>query len=86
MTGWDMKRTNRAEVRPVTILMGFTAGASQSWRAGAGYLVTAGALDIHEVAVRVPHEALQLVLALLVLWAGMQKVFCEGHLDASVGT
>ena len=35
-------------------------------------LVTAGALDIHEVAIRVLHEALQLVLALLVLGTGMQ--------------
>ena len=35
-------------------------------------LVAAGALDVHEVAVRVLHEALQLVLALLVLGAGMQ--------------
>ena len=42
-----------------------------------GDLVTAGALDVHEVAVGVLHEALQLVLALLVLGAGMQEVFCE---------
>ena len=37
-----------------------------------GDLVTAGALDVHEVAVRVLHEALQLVLALLVLGARVQ--------------
>ena len=39
--------------------------------------VTARTLDVHEVAVGVLHEALQLVLALLVLGAGMQEVFCE---------
>ena len=42
-----------------------------------GDLVAAGALDVHEVAVGVLDQALQLVLALLVLGAGMQEVFCE---------
>ena len=40
-------------------------------------LVTAGALDVHEVAVGVLHEALQLVLALLVFGARMEQIFRE---------
>ena len=40
-------------------------------------LVAAGALDVHEVRVGVLHEALQLVLALLVLGPGVEQIACE---------
>ena len=43
-------------------------------------LVTARAFDVHEVGVGVLHQALQLVLAFLILWAWVQKVFGERHL------
>ena len=42
-----------------------------------GDLVAAGALDVHEVRVGVLHQALELVLALLVFGSGVQKVFSE---------
>ena len=40
-------------------------------------LVAASALDVHEVGVGVLHQALELVLALLVFGSGVQKVFSE---------
>ena len=43
-------------------------------------LVTPGAFHVHEVRVGVLHQALQLVLAFLILWAWVQKVFGERHL------
>ena len=40
-------------------------------------LVTAGAFNVHEVGVGVLHQAFQLVLAFLILWSRVQKVFSE---------
>jgi hypothetical protein len=40
-------------------------------------LVAARTLDVHEVGVGVLHQALELVLALLVFGSGVQKVFSE---------
>ena len=42
-----------------------------------GDLVASGALDVHEVGVGVLHQALQLVLALLLVGARVQKVLGE---------
>ena len=46
-----------------------------------GDLVAAGALDVHEVGVGVLDQALQLVLALLVLGTRMQKI--DGELQGT---
>merc|ERR1719461_1305248 len=41
--------------------------------------VTAWAFDIHEVAVRMLHKSLQLVLPLLFCWKRMKQIFSQRH-------
>ena len=44
-----------------------------------GDLVAAGTLNVHEEGVRVLHQTLQLVLALLILRARVKEILGEGH-------